>query len=69
MNISEMSGVIPVMVRHAVWLDWASREAMEGTVGPGSHSLTTLSKALGSTQPGHSLQQGAQLIILLSLMS
>ena len=25
------------MVQHPVWLDWASREAMEGTVGPGSH--------------------------------
>ena len=37
MKISEMSGVIPVVVRHPVWLDWASREAMEGTVGPGSH--------------------------------
>ena len=37
MNISEMSNVIPVMVRHPVLLDWASREAMEGTVGPGSH--------------------------------
>ena len=32
-----MSDVIPVMVRHPVLLDWASREAMEGTVGPGSH--------------------------------
>ena len=37
MNISEMSDVIPVVVRHPVLLDWASREAMEGTVGPGSH--------------------------------
>ena len=37
MNISEMSNVIPVAVRHPVLLDWASREAMEGTVGPGSH--------------------------------
>ena len=37
MNISEMSDVIPVAVRHPVLLDWASREAMEGTVGPGSH--------------------------------
>ena len=32
-NISEMSDVI----QHLVLLDWASREAMEGTVGPGSH--------------------------------
>ena len=32
-----MSRVIPVTVRHPIWLDWASREAMEGTVGPGSH--------------------------------
>ena len=37
MNISEMSGVIPVAVCHPIWLDWVSREAMEGTVGPGSH--------------------------------
>ena len=37
MNISEMSGVIPVAVQHPIWLEWASREAMEGTVGPGSH--------------------------------
>ena len=37
MNISEMSGVIPVTVRHPIWLDWASREVMEGTVGSGSH--------------------------------
>ena len=36
-NISEMSDVIPVAVRHLVLLDWASREVMEGTVGPGSH--------------------------------
>ena len=36
-NISEMSDVIPVVVRHPILLDWASREAMEGTVGPGSH--------------------------------
>ena len=36
-NISEMSDVIPVVVRYPVLLDWASREAMEGTVGPGSH--------------------------------
>ena len=36
-NISEMSSVIPVMVRHPVWMDWASREAMGGTIGPGSH--------------------------------
>ena len=36
-NISEMSDVIPVAVRHPILLDWASREAMEGTVGPGSH--------------------------------
>ena len=36
-NISEMSDVIPVTVRHPILLDWASREAMEGTVGPGSH--------------------------------
>ena len=36
-NISEMSGVIPVVVRHPIWLDWASKEAMEGTVGPGPH--------------------------------
>ena len=33
-NISEMSDVIPVAVQHPVLLDWASREAMEGTVGP-----------------------------------
>ena len=37
MNISERSDVIPVTVQHPVLLDWASREAMEGTVGPGSH--------------------------------
>ena len=37
MNISEMSDVIPVVVRHPILLDWASREVMEGTVGPGSH--------------------------------
>ena len=36
-NISKMSDVIPVVVRHPVLLDWASREVMEGTVGPGSH--------------------------------
>ena len=36
-NISEMSDVIPVAVRHPVLLEWASREVMEGTVGPGSH--------------------------------
>ena len=32
-----MSDVIPVAVQHPILLDWASREAMEGTVGPGSH--------------------------------
>ena len=37
MNISERSNVIPVVVRYPFLLDWASREAMEGTVGPGSH--------------------------------
>ena len=37
MNISEMSNVIPVAVQHPVLLDWASKEAMEGTVGHGSH--------------------------------
>ena len=37
MNISERSDVIPVVVRHPILLDWASREVMEGTVGPGSH--------------------------------
>ena len=36
-NIPEMSDVIPVVVRHSILLDWASREGMEGTVGPGSH--------------------------------
>ena len=36
-NISEMSNVIPVVVRHPILLDWASKEAMGGTVGPGSH--------------------------------
>ena len=36
-NISEMSDVIPVTVQHPVLLDWASREAMEGTVGSGPH--------------------------------
>ena len=37
MNISEMSDVIPVTVRYPILLDWASKETMEGTVGPGSH--------------------------------
>ena len=37
-NISEMSDVIPVVVQHPVLLDWASREAMEGSVRPGSHN-------------------------------
>ena len=32
-----MSNVIPVAVQHSILLDWASREAMEGTVGPWSH--------------------------------
>ena len=36
-NISEMSDVIPIAVRHPILLDWASRDVMEGTAGPGSH--------------------------------
>ena len=54
-DISEMSDVIPVAVRHPVLLDVASKEAREGTGEPASPFP---SEASDSIQSGHSILEG-----------
>ena len=54
-NISEMSDVIPVAVRHPILLELTSKKVMGALV---SLCLLSPSEALDSIQPGHSLLEG-----------